>query len=1103
MGAPKKAAAKHSAGKNEKRKQNQNAPPPPQSAPPQEQDLSAASRSREKKLDLVRMFWEERDPEDRRKLLRIPVEDLKAWCAKLDADSVASLEEGLARLSGKGTWKSWHCLVGAEPVVFDTVDEFRKHLQEQMEIHPGKQCAITGIEPVSGHCYRSTTRSNYYVSQAGLERAEAAGAGPFEREVGVPPLRDDSRGITAAERNLRERMAGLMEKVKQVNQQYQEELARARVGERTGRRMTQEQINDLVHRNNVENITLLLEGLQHEEGFLHDACLNPILNFVHMSLSSDVRRSTELELDFTDLDQLSPQDVASIFEFVSDKVQEYGAERPDPSNKKDTMDDVDLFGLSEDGKEIVVNSTWLQHLEQRRMGENGRICKLTEDGEEVNSTDGESATIDCEKGGLVLDWIYLKIVNTAEKARVLAQTRIGGAMLPKDVLTEMAKEAYQELVRCVSEQHKLREQKNRAKQLLGDLIRSRAERAENPLTLTETEADDPTEVTSILRHLEREELLTTSKLYVLTSDITAAQEAQKLYNAKLAKGHPEFKRLQQELDNFDRSLPRHVEGHFRSSAEMERHRQQLVDQANEEHMELMQELKSRSAELNHLMETREQARRQEEVSERERKQLEGWRQMVRHMSSELKEVGPAGTKTPEELRNSRTLARTQFHNEIKKQLYSDKDDKMFFDKIKNKMAEMEKQLEKSSAALVHQELRLLNLACVDPGATIGTTILLPFLQERIEGLASNHASNAAQAAQEQLLLEEVKDKKPKEKSEEKKKKKKDKKGGASSGISAGGIGGVGKEVAGATPATAEVDPQEAMEEERQRRSAAMAAEREMRRAEEERALEERRQQLMAEGGHWKLRADLEQQERILREALNLKEEDGCTASWEEREKHEMELLMRKLGEEEGHQYPQGSGPSHASSSSSSSSHQHESGSSGSSRPQHQPHGGPSASSAEGSASHHNSSAEPRGAPCKEAPVAAPPAETPAVSKAPVVAPAAGSTSAVSSSRAGRSGVRGGDPGKAPASAPGKTPTAPAPAPVATSSHTLSSDAAEWPLPTACATPVAAASKPVASSNPNPAPIPARPPHALSQAPLTCLAYRPHFPHTLLPQQVPR
>jgi hypothetical protein len=72
--------------------------------------------------------------------------------------------------------------------------------------------------------------------------------------------------------------------------------------------------------------------------------------------------------------------------------------------------------------------------------------------------------------------------------------------------------------------------------------------------------------------------------------------------------------------------------------------------------------------------------------------------------------------------------RQHFHKDVRKQLYSDNDDRQFFDRIKCALKTIEGRLEEGRVALQHLELFLVNVACDDPGATIGSQLVLPLLQ---------------------------------------------------------------------------------------------------------------------------------------------------------------------------------------------------------------------------------------------------------------------------------------------------------------------------------------------------------------------------------------
>lgn len=72
--------------------------------------------------------------------------------------------------------------------------------------------------------------------------------------------------------------------------------------------------------------------------------------------------------------------------------------------------------------------------------------------------------------------------------------------------------------------------------------------------------------------------------------------------------------------------------------------------------------------------------------------------------------------------------RQHFHKDVRKQLYSEDDDRSFFNRIKDALKGTEARLEEGRVALQHLEMFLLNVACDDPGAAIGTQLVLPLLQ---------------------------------------------------------------------------------------------------------------------------------------------------------------------------------------------------------------------------------------------------------------------------------------------------------------------------------------------------------------------------------------
>lgn len=59
--------------------------------------------------------------------------------------------------------------------------------------------------------------------------------------------------------------------------------------------------------------------------------------------------------------------------------------------------------------------------------------------------------------------------------------------------------------------------------------------------------------------------------------------------------------------------------------------------------------------------------------------------------------------------------------------------------------------------LQHLELFLVNVACDDPGAAIGSQLVLPLLQERLDAAALEYKAERAKMAEEEIIAMEVGD----------------------------------------------------------------------------------------------------------------------------------------------------------------------------------------------------------------------------------------------------------------------------------------------------------------------------------------------------------
>lgn len=93
--------------------------------------------------------------------------------------------------------------------------------------------------------------------------------------------------------------------------------------------------------------------------------------------------------------------------------------------------------------------------------------------------------------------------------------------------------------------------------------------------------------------------------------------------------------------------------------------------------------------------------------------------------------------------------------EVRRQLYSDKDDLAIYSTIQSQLKLVDKRLADGRAALQHLEMGLINVACDDPGAAIGAHLILPLLQDRLDAQAMKFADKRAVEAEEDIIRMEA------------------------------------------------------------------------------------------------------------------------------------------------------------------------------------------------------------------------------------------------------------------------------------------------------------------------------------------------------------
>lgn len=876
----------------------------------------------QERMAAVRPLWLSLSPEEREGVLTVPLDDLRGYAkdlatrnrlaAEIDvAEALAAghmvinldppvdeiLELGLARSEERGTWKVWQW--PPEEATFLDSDAFRKHLEDNL----------------LGEEHRVVLPK------------EPEGTRPMERP---------------SEAAFRQRMLDLMAKVQEQRVAQEEAAAAASRRQGVRRQEPASAMRDAA----IDLIVIILGVLETEHEALYQHCLFPVTSFVCEILPEGSRKTTRSELFPEDLECLLPDDVNRIFDFLQEKVEALSSklksdakelEQEDPN--EEPIGDVDLFSLTEDGQSLRVNQKWLGHLRSRVLGEDSQPRRAKE---------GEDPT----SAGLILEWVYGTIVSTAEKGRDAAHRALG----TKPPSSEDAVEA---LVHALEEQSMWELHARSSRDLLAQMLESRKEAAALSEKFdirtkgpdgglkpaeggTATERKQAAEAESgvvgdglpngltggdaasagvlqelpneaILFMLKREALLTSAKLHGLKLEQAASKRELRSLQAQLRAGEPQFERLKRELDELKAVPSRALEGTYRNTAEMERHRAQLADAAIEEQISVQAAFRKIGSRLQKVLESKQDLEVVIVKKDQEANQLNKWRRNVCTMVDTLEDLlaaaaplqghgngcvnanGEVDEEAGEVDDAQRALIaavrsathhgedlealRTNFHTSIRRQLYSPSDDISIFEAVQKQLKEIERRLEDGRVAVQHLMAFAINVACDDPGITIGSSIVLPLLQERLDLKGLEWADQKAAAAQDEVMKMELI-------SEDKQRQEKEKK--AKARLKAKEKARSEKEKERADKEARERQAREA-EEEARRKAEFEAEEARKRRVEEleairkaeEELMERRRKELLEdEDSHWRhraqqeelLAAQAEQEQEMLRQAL----EDGET-----------------------------------------------------------------------------------------------------------------------------------------------------------------------------------------------------------------------------------
>ena len=81
-------------------------------------------------------------------------------------------------------------------------------------------------------------------------------------------------------------------------------------------------------------------------------------------------------------------------------------------------------------------------------------------------------------------------------------------------------------------------------------------------------------------------------------------------------------------------------------------------------------------------------------------------------------------------REQRERLRHHFCADLRRQLYSDADDRAFYKEVQHSLKRLDELIEEGRVAVAQLEQHLLHVACDDPGAAVGMALILPRLQVR-------------------------------------------------------------------------------------------------------------------------------------------------------------------------------------------------------------------------------------------------------------------------------------------------------------------------------------------------------------------------------------
>eukprot|EP01025_Chloroclados_australasicus_P065657 TRINITY_DN8944_c1_g1_i2.p1 TRINITY_DN8944_c1_g1~~TRINITY_DN8944_c1_g1_i2.p1 ORF type:complete len:1698 (-),score=169.93 TRINITY_DN8944_c1_g1_i2:1184-6277(-) len=800
----------------------------------------------QEKVDKVKPYWQQLSSQQRCELLQLSLDDLHVHAKELVYRSRQRLEQalqsnnpvlpfdlenyeeilnvGIQRLKDKGTWKLWTWMSDKK---FTDMESFRSFVEQNHMPEPLRALMT----------------------------------------------RDDSKMETKAETALRKRMQSVLNHVHSQTKQFQDELSgnkklcfisKGSAAVSTNNRVD---VNQVILDKNVEFTKYMLSNISKEHELLNQSILMPIIDYITEVLPENKRRTTIRDLAYEDLEQLKPEEIGNICEWLMEKVDGLTAKwKLDPEvdeeeEEEEVMGDIDLFQLSDDNKYLTINAKWLDHLQDRTLSSDGnpRKSKSDEDPDHV---------------GLLLEWIFGSIVSTAEKAREGAKRMLGN-QIPD------AMAAFRTLLTGLEEFKIWKNYANDRRELLQDLDTLKQQLHGVDISRVPASGGDVSQQTPLSQQhiytvLSREHTIQRAKELQLKFGVSLIVKEQANLQVEIRQHESQLQKYRRVLDvlRLQQEMISYQSSNSTSNA------QQLAT----EQLEVQAHLNATGAALTQLHHKKAKLDSQKQAKEGEMVDINQCKYALQQLMDKLLEVYQAKEERRDvdlEAINNHDLLifnnadpqsamqciAEYFENFWHCALTTRVEEQGLRAKMQNELEICEEKADELKAVLGHLEMHFLNVSCDDPGTIIGAWLALPMLQDRLEQKAFDFATKLAEKAQTEMLRlmeeETMKEQQSRERKASKRAKMKERERVEKEKLEAQKKAEVVAKRHAEAEAVKQQEEQVALERKRREEEVSRL------RQEEEAALELRRQQLLeGEDNHWKQRMQEQQMQQWLSSTLS-------------------------------------------------------------------------------------------------------------------------------------------------------------------------------------------------------------------------------------------